>query len=158
MVTFQLSETFFSKIPPKEEEQEEEKAQTTSGLQRPSTAPGRVKQGKFAKQLKKRIEYGLTNSVAPLHNIPENVNTERMAELEQEVEVLRERVNELEVKIEHHEGNERIMKLENDKMKNQVSILNVEAQSAYILADQNQQLKKELQSLKVIFSNKDDKM
>lgn len=81
-----------------------------------------------------------------------------MAELEQEVEVLRERVNELEVKIEHHEGNERIMKLENDKMKNQVSILNVEAQSAYILADQNQQLKKELQSLKVIFSNKDDKM
>ena len=81
-----------------------------------------------------------------------------MAELEQEVEVLRERVNELEVKIEQHEGNERIMKLENDKLKNQVSILNVEAQSAYILADQNQQLKKELQSLKVIFSNKDDKM
>ena len=81
-----------------------------------------------------------------------------MAELEQEVEVLRERVNELEVKIEYFEGNERIMKLENDKLKNQVSILNVEAQSAYILADQNQQLKKELQSLKVIFSNKDDKM
>jgi len=37
-----------------------------------------------------------------------------------------------------------------------VNILKVEASSAYILMDQNQQLKKELQSLKVIFSNKDD--
>ena len=37
-----------------------------------------------------------------------------------------------------------------------MNILKVEASSAYILMDQNQQLKKELQSLKVIFSNKDD--
>jgi len=149
----------FTEIKWIEEEQEEEKNKPEpSALQRPSTAPGRVKQGKFATQLKKRIEYGNITSGGPLQHIPENVNTEKMAEVEQENEVLKERINELEVELEQSKGNERILKLEHDKLKNQVSILNVEAQSAYILADQNQQLKKELQSLKVIFSNKDQQM
>jgi len=143
-----------------EEEQEEgnNDKPEPSALQRPSTAPGRVKQGKFASQLKKRIEYGNITSAGPLHHIPENVNTEKMAEIEQENDVLKERINQLEVELEESRGNERIMKLEHDKLKNQVTILNVEAQSAYILADQNQQLKKELQSLKVIFSNKDQQI
>lgn len=67
---------------------------------------------------------------------------------------MKDRVNQLEVELEESKGRETILKLENDKLLNQINILKVEANNAYILMDNNQQLKKELQSLKTIFSNK----
>jgi hypothetical protein len=48
------------------------------------------------------------------------------------------------------------LKRENEKLKNENGILKVEASNAYILLDQNQQLKKELESLRIILGNKSE--
>jgi hypothetical protein len=52
--------------------------------------------------------------------------------------------------------NEKLLKQENEKIKNENDILKVEASNAYILLDQNQQLKKELESLRTILGKNDD--
>ena len=66
-------------------EKEQEADAPSGGLQRPSTAPGRVRPGTgtFVNKLKKGIQFGANDT---LMNIPENVNSEKVAELEQEVE------------------------------------------------------------------------
>jgi len=154
-VDFELARTFKGEgseaNPEPSFEEEQSKQGNTGPLNRPSTAPGRVRQANFVTKLKGRMHGDMG-----MLNIPENVNSEKVAELEQELEILKERLNAAEVELEETRGRETILKLENDKLNNQVNILKVEASSAYILMDQNQQLKKELQSLKVIFSNKDD--
>lgn len=68
-------------------EKEQEADAPSGGLQRPSTAPGRVRpgtSGTFVNRLKKGIQFGANEN---LMNIPENVNSEKVAELEQELEV-----------------------------------------------------------------------
>jgi hypothetical protein len=68
-------------------EKQQEADTPSGGLQRPSTAPGRVRpgtSGTFVNKLKKGIQFGANEN---LMNIPENVNSERVAELEQELEV-----------------------------------------------------------------------
>lgn len=55
------------------------------GLQRPSTAPGRMaKRGKFAEKLKSTAKQ---YKVPELLGIPEHVNSEDVSQLEEELEV-----------------------------------------------------------------------
>lgn len=59
--------------------------QTNAPLQRPSTAPGRMKKSSFVGKLKEDvIQYSKRN---PLNTIVENVSSEQLEELEQENKV-----------------------------------------------------------------------
>jgi hypothetical protein len=62
----------------------EQQEQGNTPLQRPSTAPGRMKKGYFVDKLKNSMK---VTKFPELTGIPENFNYERLEELEQEVEV-----------------------------------------------------------------------
>ena len=65
-------------------EEDQNRSGASGPLARPSTAPGRVRQANFVTKLKGRMQ----GTEMGLLNIPENVNSERVAELEQELEVV----------------------------------------------------------------------
>ena len=70
--------------------------------------------------------------------------------------MLKDRLNLMETELEEVKARENSLQLENNSLNNQIKILKVEANNAYILMDNNQQLSKELHSLKAVFGNKSD--
>lgn len=63
-------------------------------------------------------------------------------------------MNELEVELEQTKGRENLLNMKVIQLENQMRILKVEAKDAEILLDNNEQLTKELNSLKAVLSNK----
>ena len=63
-------------------------------------------------------------------------------------------MNALEVELEETKGRENLLNMKVIQLENQMRILKVEAKDAEILMDNNEQLTKELNSLKAVLSNK----
>jgi len=68
-------------------------------LQRPSTAPGRLKKNSFVDKLKNSIN--ISSISTNLIDIPENINFERLGELEHENENVQERKRKIKRRIRH---------------------------------------------------------